>query len=164
MTFCCKKLDLLIILLKLSTLGEPKMSSQAAEIAEENEGRTYKVARKSKPNVVQGRRNFFKYIDLGVTEGSQGQMRVQKTSATNGLSEPTGWHYHKCEGQFVYMLEGWLELEFADGETIHLEEGDSVYIPGYLPHNEIRTSDEFDLLEFSVPAEMGTEVCDPPAK
>ena len=72
------------------------MSSQAAEIAEENEARTYKVARKSKPNIVQGRRNFFKYVDLGVTEGSQGQMRVQKTSATAGLSEPTGWHYHKC--------------------------------------------------------------------
>ena len=158
------KTGLLIILLKLITPGELNMSSQAAEIAEENEARTYKVARKSNPKIVQGRRNFFKYVDLGVTEGSQGQMRVQKTSATNGLSEPTGWHYHKCEGQFVYMLEGWLELEFADGETIHLEEGDSVYIPGYLPHNEIRTSDEFDLLEFSVPAEMGTEVCDPPAK
>ena len=60
------------------------------------------------------------------------------------------------------MLEGWLELEFADGETVHLEAGDSVYIPGFLPHNEISTSDAFELLEFSVPAEMGTEVCDPP--
>ena len=87
----------------------------------------------------------------------------KKTSAISGLTEPTGWHYHKCEGQFVYMLDGWLELQFADGETVRLEEGDSVYIPGYAPHNEIRTSDKFDLLEFSVPADMGTEVCDPPA-
>jgi quercetin dioxygenase-like cupin family protein len=137
------------------------MSSQAAE---SQESREYAVARKSDPNVVKGRRSFFKYVDLGVTDASQGHMRVQKTSATAGLSEPTGWHFHKCEGQFVYMLDGWLELEFADGETVHLEEGDSVYIPGYLPHNEICTSDEFELLEFSVPAEMGTEVCDPPAK
>lgn len=123
----------------------------------------YAVARKSAPNFVKGRRDFFKYVDLGVTDASGGAMRVQRTSATDGLSEETGWHYHKCEGQFVYMLEGWLELQFADGETVRLEEGDSVYINGYAPHNEIRTSDKFDLLEFSVPADMGTEPCDPPA-
>jgi quercetin dioxygenase-like cupin family protein len=139
------------------------MTSQASATAETGQAREYAVARKSDPNVVKGRREFFKYVDLGVTAGSQGHMRVQKTSATAGLSEPTGWHYHKCEGQFVYMLDGWLELEFADGETVRLEEGDSVYIPGFAPHNEIRTSDAFELLEFSVPAEMGTEVCDPPA-
>jgi quercetin dioxygenase-like cupin family protein len=62
------------------------------------------------------------------------------------------------------MLEGWLELQFADGETVILEEGDSVYIDGYAPHNETRTSDTFELLEFSVPADMGTEVCESPTK
>lgn len=123
----------------------------------------YAVARQSDPNYVEGRRDFFKYADLGVTDASQGKMRVQRTSATNGLSEETGWHYHKCEGQFVYMLEGWLELQFADGETVRLEAGDSVYINGYAPHNETRTSDSFNLLEFSVPADMGTEACEPPA-
>ena len=138
------------------------MTSRTAAKAETAEPREYAVARKSDPKFVKGRRQFFKYVDLGVTDASQGHMRVQKTSATAGLSEPTGWHFHKCEGQFVYMLEGWLELEFADGETVHLEAGDSVYIPGFLPHNEISTSDAFELLEFSVPAEMGTEVCDPP--
>ena len=55
------------------------------------------------------------------------------------------------------MLEGWLELQFADGETVRLDEGDSVYFT-----HEIRTSDSFELLEFSVPAEMGTEACDTP--
>lgn len=138
------------------------MASQAAAAADQPQTATQVVARKSAPNYVKGRRKFFQYVDLGVTDGSQGRMRVQKTSATAGLSQPTGWHIHKCEGQFVYMLSGWLDLQFADGETVRLEEGDSVYIPGYLPHNEIRTSDEFELLEFSVPAEMGTEVCDPP--
>lgn len=140
------------------------MTYQSASVTEQAEVKEYAVARKSDPNYVKGRRDFFKYVDLGVTGASQGQMRVQKTSATAGMSEPTGWHYHKCEGQFVYMLDGWLELEFSDGETVHLEEGDSVYIPGYLPHNEIRTSDAFELLEFSVPADMGTDICDPPAK
>lgn len=138
------------------------MTNQAAT-AEKPATAGYAVARKSAPNYIKGRREFFQYADLGVTDASAGKMRVQRTSATGGMSEPTGWHYHKCEGQFVYMLDGWLELQFADGETIRLEEGDSVYINGYAPHNEIRTSDSFNLLEFSVPADMGTEVCDPPA-
>ncbi len=139
------------------------MANQASVAAEQPVTATYAVARKSDPNYVKGRRKFFKYVDLGVTDASEGRMRVQKTSATAGLSEPTGWHYHKCEGQFVYMLDGWVELQFVDGETVRLEEGDSVYIPGFLPHNEIRTSDTFELLELSVPADMGTEPCDPPA-
>lgn len=139
------------------------MSSQASAAAEKPETASYAVARKSDPNYIKGRRDFFKYVDLGVTDASQGRMRVQKTSATEGMSEPTGWHIHKCEGQFVYMLDGWVDLQFADGETVRLEAGDSVYIPGYMPHNEIRTSDALELLEFSVPADMGTEVCDPPA-
>ena len=23
-----------------------------------------------------------------------------------GMTEPTGWHYHTCEMQFVYVLKG----------------------------------------------------------
>ena len=138
------------------------MSSKVG-ILEDDGPQTYVIARKSDPAYIKGRREFFKYVDLGVTDGSNGTMRVQVTKASQGMSKPTGWHYHTCEGQFVYMLNGWIELQFADDETIRISEGDSVYIPGGMPHNEIRTSDDFELLEFSVPAVMGTEPCDPPA-
>ena len=121
------------------------------------------VSTKANPQFVPGRRDFLKYRDLGVTAGSQGRIRAQLTSAEAGLSEPTGWHYHVCEGQFVYMLNGWVDLEFAGGRKIRVEEGDSIFIPGGTPHNEIATSDSFELLEISVPADMGTETCDPPA-
>ena len=139
------------------------MPSQATQTLEKHASGDYAVARQSQPDYVKGRREFFKYVDLGVTAASKGRIRAQRTSARNGLSQPTGWHYHKCEGQFVYMLDGWLELQFADGETVRLEKGDSVYIPGFAPHNETQTSDSFELLELSVPAEMGTEVCEMPA-
>jgi quercetin dioxygenase-like cupin family protein len=120
--------------------------------------------RKSDARYVEGRRSYFKYRELGVTEASNGRMRAQVTSATQGMSRPTGWHYHVCESQLVYMLSGWVDLEFEDGETIRVEAGDSLYIPGGLRHNEIRTSDTFELLEVSVPADMGTVPCDPPAE
>ena len=120
------------------------------------------LAKKDDAVYVKGRRDWMKYRELGLTEASGGRIRAQVTSASQSLSEPTGWHIHLCEGQFVYMLAGWVELEFAGGNVVRLAEGDSLYIPGGTPHNEIRTSESFELVELSVPADMGTEACDPP--
>jgi quercetin dioxygenase-like cupin family protein len=119
------------------------------------------VASKDDANYVSGRRAFFKYRDLGVTDATQGFMRAQVTSAERGMSKPTGWHVHKCQAQLVYMLSGWVDLEFAD-RKVRLNAGDSIMIPGDTPHNETGTSDTFELLEVSVPADMGTEPCAPP--
>jgi quercetin dioxygenase-like cupin family protein len=142
------------------------MTSKATTLREKPAPAGAKMSRalssKKKPSFVEGRRSFFKYRDLGVGAASNGRMRAQVTSASAGLSEPTGWHYHLCEGQFVYMLSGWVELEFEDGEACRIEAGDSMFIPGGMRHNETRTSDAFELLEISVPADMGTKACDPP--
>ena len=120
------------------------------------------VASNDKPNYVAGRRDFFKYRDLGVTEGTNGFMRAQVTSAEQGMSKPTGWHVHKCQAQFVYVLSGWVDLEFED-RKVRVSEGESIMIPGDTPHNETGTSDTFEILEVSVPAEMATEPCEAPA-
>ena len=50
-------------------------------------------------------------------------MRAQVTSCTQGLGEPTGWHYHVCDHQLVYMLKGWVDLEFEDGTKVRLMPG-----------------------------------------
>ena len=112
---------------------------------------------------VPGRREFFTYRDLGVTDASNGEMRAQVMSAITGMTEPTGWHYHVCQGQFVYALKGWVDLEFETGERLRLKAGDSLFIPGGMRHNEISTSDDLEILEVSIPAAMGTVPCDRPA-
>ena len=128
--------------------------------------RARKMAQKTslaaEPTYVQGRRTFFKYRDLGVTQASDGLMRAQVIKAITGMTSPTGWHYHVCQGQFVYVTKGWLDLEFADGTKCHMGPGDSCYIPGGMPHNETATSDDVELIEMSVPAEMGTVALDGP--
>ena len=110
---------------------------------------------------VPGRRDFLKYRDLGVTKASAGRMRAQVTVAT-GAMQSTGWHYHLCDSQLVYALKGWVDLQFEDGRTIRVKAGESLYIPGGLKHNEIGMSEDFEILEVSVPAEMGTKACDAP--
>ncbi len=122
------------------------------------------VTSAKQPDYVEGRRSFFKYRDLGVTKASDGWMRAQLMSAVTGMTQPTGWHYHVCDGQFVYALKGFVELEFEDGSNCRLEAGDSCFIPGGLKHNELRTSDDIEILEICLPANMGTVPCDPPPK
>jgi quercetin dioxygenase-like cupin family protein len=112
---------------------------------------------------VPGRRAFFRYRDLGVAAATGGRVRAQVMSASQGLSEPTGWHYHVCEAQFVYGLKGWVDLEFEDGQRIRLSAGESLLIPGGVRHNETATSAEFELLEVCLPADMGTVPCERPA-
>ena len=58
---------------------------------------------------------------------------------------------------------GWVELEFEDGSSCRLEAGDSCFIPGGMHHNEIRTSDDLEILEVCLPANMGTVPVEPPA-
>ncbi|MBI08588.1 MAG: cupin [Rhodospirillaceae bacterium] len=120
------------------------------------------IARADNPELVKGRREFFSYRELGVTKATEGKMRAQVTIATQGLSEETGWHVHLCEGQFVYILEGWVDLEFAGNRKERIVAGDSIFIPGDTPHNETATSEEFQILEVSIPADMGTEPCAKP--
>ena len=137
----------------------------------EKQMRPVHVTNKTAPSV-PGRRSFFTYRDLGVTDATQGAMRAQITEAVTGMTEPTGWHYHVCEAQLVYILKGWVDLEFETGEEIRVQAGESLFIPGGLRHNELSTSvwnkfqrqrglrhnelstsDDLELLEISTPAD-----------
>ena len=113
--------------------------------------------------VVPGRREFFAYRDLGVTEASEGFMRAQFTTIKGGMETPTGWHYHVCDAQFVYCLNGWVDLDFEDGTSLRLNAGESLYIPPNMKHNETAIAKDADILELSVPAKMDTVACDEPA-
>ena len=136
-----------------ATLERPAKAEPKMKIA---------VTSAKNPDYVDGRRSFFRYRDLGVTKASEGWMRAQVMSAITGMTQPTGWHYHVCEGQFVFTLKGFVELEFEDGTNCRLEAGDSCFIPGGLRHNEIGTSDDLEILEVCLPADMGTVAVDPP--
>jgi quercetin dioxygenase-like cupin family protein len=120
------------------------------------------ISKKASSPYVKGRRTFFRYRDLGVADATGGTMRAQVMEAITGMTEPTGWHVHHCEAQFVYVLKGWVELEFEDGTRERLETGDSVMIPGEMKHNEISTSDDVEILELSIPGPMGTTPVEPP--
>lgn len=120
------------------------------------------VLPRDKQQLVPGRRKFFRYRDLGVQAATNGRMRAQVMEAITGMTEPTGWHTHECEAQFVYVLKGWVELEFEDGTRTRSGPGDAILIPGGMKHNEIATSDDVEILELSIPGPMATHPCENP--
>ncbi|MEK9726379.1 MAG: cupin domain-containing protein [Rhodospirillaceae bacterium] len=111
------------------------------------------------PDYVQGRRDFFKYRELAESDG---EFRAQVVSTRQGMTEPTGWHYHVCGAQFIYILNGTLDLDLEDGRSIHMMAGDSLYIPGGMKHNETSTSDDVEILEVMMPKLEETVPCDAP--
>jgi mannose-6-phosphate isomerase-like protein (cupin superfamily) len=110
-----------------------------------------------------GRRPFFHYRDLGLEGASNGRMRAYHSTAIAGMVEPTGWHYHTCEMQFVYVLKGTIVLEFEDGTVGTFGAGDSFFVPGGVRHNEVYASEDKETLEVSVPGTIGTVDVERPA-
>lgn len=109
----------------------------------------------SQTPLVQGRRSFFFYRDLGVEKASNGRLRANLITANAAMTQPTGWHYHECEMQFSYGIRGTLTLEFEDGTVATFGPGDALFIPGGVRHNEIYVSPDREALEISIPGKNG---------
>ena len=108
-----------------------------------------------------GRRSFFEYRETGLGQLTDGEYRAQVMRATD-VMEATGWHYHECDLQFVYVLNGWVDLEFEGGRSERVSAGAALSIPSGMIHNEIACSQDFEALEVVAPAEMVTVPCGPP--
>ena len=108
-----------------------------------------------------GRRSFFEYRDTGLAATTDGDYRAQVMRATD-VMETTGWHYHVCDLQFVYVLNGWVDLAFEGGRVERVEAGGAMAIPSGMVHNELACSPEFEALEVVAPAHMETVPVDAP--
>ena len=96
-----------------------------------------------------GRRSFFEYRDTGLSDLTDGEYRAQVMRATD-VMDTTGWHYHECDLQFVYVLNGWVDLEFEGGRSERVSAGAALSIPPGMVHNEIGCSADFEALELSL--------------
>ena len=129
---------------------------------QQTEGRKVVISFADKPDFIPGRRSWVKYRELGVTEASGGEMRAQILMAEAEEQQTTGWHLHRCDMQFVYILKGALHMAFNPDHVFRLEAGDSVMIPGGTVHMEMGEAETVEVLEISLPADMGTENVDNP--
>ncbi|MBB5157337.1 cupin domain-containing protein [Saccharopolyspora phatthalungensis] len=111
---------------------------------------------------IPGRRAFARYFDLGVAGVSQGLVSTEVTKIRAGMVKETGWHYHDCDFQWLYITKGWLELQFEDGATRRIHENGVCFIPGGYRHNETATSDDLEFIEIFMPANPRTIAVESP--
>jgi uncharacterized cupin superfamily protein len=138
-------------------------SQSKVDVASSAESMKLMVSFASEASYAPGRRAFFKYRDLGVEGASAGRMRAYQNTSIAGMLESTGWHFHVCEMQFVYVLRGEMIIEFEDGTAAHFGQGDAFFIPGGVRHNETYVSEDKDSIEVSVPGKIHTVACERPA-
>jgi quercetin dioxygenase-like cupin family protein len=115
--------------------------------------------------VPKGRWGFFEYRDLGISEPTADAVRmsVTRVSKAGVPKSQTGWHYHECDLQVIYMLEGWADLGVAGVGVIRLEKGSCIQIPRGQVHNELAMSDDMEAIELSLPTDIRTVKVDAPA-
>ena len=82
-----------------------------------------------------GRRSFFEYRDTGLSKLTDGEYRAQVMRATD-VMETTGWHFHECDLQFVYVKNGREEHKFENGPYERGSSGAALSIPPGMVHNE----------------------------
>lgn len=69
----------------------------------------------------------------------QGAVRIERI-VSNGHASPEGFWYDQMEHEWVLLLEGDAEVEFADGERVHLTRGDTLNLPAHTRHRVAFTS------------------------
>ena len=103
-----------------------------------------------------GRRPFFKYRDLGLEAATGGRMRAYQNNSIAGMTEATGWHYHVCEMQFVYVLKGWVLFEYEGVGEVMMKAGSCFYQPPNIRHRELKHSKNLEMIEVVGPASFKT--------
>ena len=104
-----------------------------------------------------GLRTYFEYRDLGIVEATKGKVLAHVIRATESSSGPGGYHTHDLEFQMNYVLNGWTRVEFEDDGVVRFEAGDSWYQSPNIKHEVLEFSEDFEVIEITMPAEFPTE-------
>jgi quercetin dioxygenase-like cupin family protein len=100
------------------------------------------------------------YADLGVAEATGGNFHahlIKVNPEKHSEQGTTGMHRHDYDLQFNYMISG--EIDFViEGidEVLTFRAGDTYLLPHKILHNEIRVTEDYQVLELYGPAKSGT--------
>jgi len=103
-----------------------------------------------------GLRPFFEYRPLGLDKLTAGKVGAHVIRAKPGKHADAPRHTHSLEFQFVYVLKGWAIFAYEGHGRHKLVAGSTVYQPPGIKHQEIDHSEDFEVLEITMPAEFET--------
>ena len=101
-------------------------------------------------------RPYFRYRDLGIKDATGGKVLAHVIRSEQPCEGPMGLHSHDLEFQMVYLTKGWARLYFEDIGEIRVEAGDAWYQPPRIRHEVLEYSDDWEVIEITMPAEFET--------
>lgn len=105
----------------------------------------------------KGLRPYFVYRDLGIQDATEGKVLAHVIRADQSCEGPMGYHSHALNFQMNYLLKGWARLDFEDIGEVRVEAGDAWYQPPGIKHEVLEYSDDFEVIEITMPAEFPTQ-------
>jgi mannose-6-phosphate isomerase-like protein (cupin superfamily) len=109
----------------------------------------------------RGLRAFFEYRDLGFTERTGGRLMAQVIRPSAKCDKPGDRHYHLLDCQFVYVLKGWARVWFEGVGEVRFEAGSCMYQEPSIEHRVVEYSDDYTVIEITLPAEFETVSLEP---
>jgi quercetin dioxygenase-like cupin family protein len=116
----------------------------------------FHVTHESDSEFETGLRDYFDYRDLGMVEATGGMLRAH-VIRPSGSSKDTGdLHYHVLDFQMVYVLKGWARVHIEGVGEVRFEAGSCMYQEPGIHHRIIEYSDDYTVIEITVPADFET--------
>jgi mannose-6-phosphate isomerase-like protein (cupin superfamily) len=112
--------------------------------------------------VKRGLRSYFEYRDLGIKRATRGKVVTHVIRARPGKAPHGDWHWHDVEVQFVYVLKGWVRMEYEGIGKMVMKAGTCFYQPPRIRHRELAHSRDLEMLEIVAPARFATHPAKPP--
>lgn len=114
------------------------------------------VHARGEEDFVTGLRPYFKYRDLGMTAATGGKLMAQVIKPARPCDGPGDQHYHVLDFQMVYVLRGWTRVWQEGVGEIRMEAGSCMYQTPGIEHRVLEYSDDYEVLEITVPADFET--------
>ena len=107
-------------------------------------------------NWTVGLRSYLRYRDLGIKEATGGRVMAHIIRATEPCEGAMGYHSHDLDFQMNYLIKGWARIYLEDIGEIRVEEGDVWYQVPNVKHDVLEFSDDFEVMEITMPADFPT--------
>jgi len=104
----------------------------------------------------EGLRGYFAYRDLGMAAATGGKLLAHVIRPSGPFEKPGDLHYHVLDFQMVYVLKGWARVHFEGVGEVRFEPGSCMYQEPGIPHRVIEYSDDYTVIEITVPADFET--------
>ena len=112
---------------------------------------------KDNPFVSGGLRVYREYRDLGIGEATDGKVHAHIIRTTKPCPEGgSGQHYHDVDFQMVMVMKGTSTVWFEGQGEVTFEEGDCWIQPPGIKHNVLYYSDDYQVLEITLPQDYET--------